>query len=58
MLTSGERTALAAELDRAERDRLAIAPIAERYPEIDVVDAYEIQLINITRRLKDGARVV
>ncbi|MGW5575078.1 2-keto-4-pentenoate hydratase, partial [Nocardia thailandica] len=55
MLTSGERTALAAELDRAERDRLAIAPIAERYPEIDVVDAYEIQLINITRRLKDGA---
>ncbi|MFI8974013.1 2-keto-4-pentenoate hydratase [Nocardia asteroides] len=58
MLTTSVRTEVAAELARAELDRVALSPIADRYPEIDVVDAYEIQLLNIRRRLADGARIV
>ncbi|AFT98486.1 2-keto-4-pentenoate hydratase [Nocardia brasiliensis] len=58
MLSDGVRTELADELERAERDRVPIDPLVSRYPDIDVVDAYEIQLINIRRRLDTGARVV
>ncbi|WP_227998196.1 2-keto-4-pentenoate hydratase [Nocardia australiensis] len=58
MLTDAVRTKLADELDVAERDRVAIDPLVARYPDIDVVDAYEIQLINIRRKLAGGARVV
>lgn len=58
MLSDAVRTELADELERAERDRVAIDPLIARYPDIDVVDAYEIQLINIRRRLDGGARVV
>ncbi|MFD6273004.1 2-keto-4-pentenoate hydratase, partial [Nocardia asteroides] len=58
MLTTSVRTEVAAELARAELDRVALSPIADRHPDIDVVDAYEIQLLNIQRRLKAGAKVV
>ncbi|MFD6453528.1 2-keto-4-pentenoate hydratase [Nocardia sp. NPDC060220] len=58
MLTTGMRTELAAELARAELDRVAVSPIVDRYPGIDVVDAYEVQLLNIRRRLDDGGKVV
>ncbi|MEV6217595.1 2-keto-4-pentenoate hydratase [Nocardia sp. NPDC051833] len=58
MLTTSVRAELAAELARAELDRVAVSPIADRYPAIDVVDAYEIQLLNIRRRLDDGAKIV
>ncbi|WP_278265625.1 2-keto-4-pentenoate hydratase [Nocardia sp. AG03] len=58
MLTTRVRTELAAELARAERDRVAVAPLAARYPDIDVVDAYEIQLLNIRRKLDGGGRIV
>ncbi|MBW0275865.1 2-keto-4-pentenoate hydratase [Nocardia sp. MH4] len=58
MLTTSARAELAAELARAELDRVAVSPIADRYPSIDVVDAYEIQLLNIRRRLDDGATIV
>ncbi|MGW4634378.1 2-keto-4-pentenoate hydratase [Nocardia sp. NPDC004415] len=58
MLTTSVRSELAAELARAERDRVAVAPLADRYPGIDVVDAYEIQLLNIRRKLDDGGRIV
>ncbi|MBF6337727.1 2-keto-4-pentenoate hydratase [Nocardia abscessus] len=58
MLSDAVRTELADELERAERERVAIDPLITRHPDIDVVDAYEIQLINIRRRLADGARVV
>ncbi|MBF6299771.1 2-keto-4-pentenoate hydratase [Nocardia amamiensis] len=58
MLSDAVRTELADELERAERDRVAIDPLIARHPGIDVVDAYEIQLINIRRRLDGGARVV
>lgn len=58
VLSDAVRTELADELERAERDRVAIDPLVARHPDIDVVDAYEIQLINIRRRLDSGARVV
>ncbi|WP_040773344.1 2-keto-4-pentenoate hydratase [Nocardia pneumoniae] len=58
MLSDAVRTELADELERAERDRVAIDPLIARHPGIDVVDAYEIQLINIRRKLDGGARVV
>jgi 2-keto-4-pentenoate hydratase len=32
--------------------------LTARHPEIDVVDAYEIQLINVRQRVSQGARVV
>ncbi|MFI9410278.1 2-keto-4-pentenoate hydratase [Nocardia gamkensis] len=58
MLSDAVRTELADELERAERERVAIDPLIARHPDIDVVDAYEIQLINVRRRLDAGARVV
>ncbi|MEU5409847.1 2-keto-4-pentenoate hydratase [Nocardia asteroides] len=58
MLPDAVRTQLADELARAEDERVAVSPLVDRYPDIDVVDAYEIQLLNIQRRLKAGAKVV
>ncbi len=58
MLPDAVRTQLADELARAEDDRVAVAPLVDRFPDIDVVDAYEIQLLNIQRRLRTGARVI
>ena len=49
---------LAADLAQAERSREPIAPLTAAYPDIDVVDAYEIQLINIRQRVAEGARVL
>ncbi|MGW5453656.1 2-keto-4-pentenoate hydratase, partial [Nocardia sp. NPDC003979] len=51
MLSPTVRSELAEELARAEQDRVAVPPLVDRYPGIDVVDAYEIQLLNIQRRL-------
>ncbi|MFC7675214.1 2-keto-4-pentenoate hydratase, partial [Mycolicibacterium sp. GCM10028919] len=47
MLPVEVRAKLAAELAQAERSRDPITPLTDGNPEIDVVDAYEIQLINI-----------
>ncbi len=58
MLSAAIREALAADLARAECNREPIAPLTSVHPQIDVVDAYEIQLINIRRRVAAGARVV
>ena len=58
MLSDAVRSELAAELAVAERDRVAITPLVARYADIDVVDAYEIQLINIRQRLDAGAKIV
>lgn len=58
MLSVAEREELAAELALAERDRTALDPLTSRHPGIDVVDAYEIQLVNIRQRIAAGARVV
>jgi 2-keto-4-pentenoate hydratase len=57
MLDSTRRATAAELLWAAERDRAPIDPLTETFPGIDVVDAYEIQLINIRRRLTAGAQV-
>ncbi|WP_246633100.1 2-keto-4-pentenoate hydratase [Pseudonocardia nigra] len=44
-------------LAAAERDRAPIDPLADLFPGIDVVDAYEIQLAGIRRRVAAGAVV-
>ncbi|MFP1153640.1 2-keto-4-pentenoate hydratase [Mycobacterium sherrisii] len=49
---------LAADLAQAERSREPIAPLTSAHPGIDVIDAYEIQLINICQRIVGGARVL
>ena len=56
-LDSANREAAAALLWAAERDRAPIGPLTDTFPAIDVVDAYEIQLLNIRRKLTAGARV-
>ena len=58
MLTVEIRDELAADLAQAERSREPIAPLTSGYPGIDVVDAYEIQLINIRQRVAEGARIL
>jgi 2-keto-4-pentenoate hydratase len=58
MLSSAIRAELAAVLADAERSRVPTTPLTAAHPDIDVVDAYEIQLINIRARLDDGARVI
>lgn len=58
MLSVATRDELAADLAQAERSREPIAPLTAGHPDIDVVDAYEIQLINIRQRVAEGARVV
>jgi 2-keto-4-pentenoate hydratase len=57
MLEGTQRASAAERLWAAERDRAPIEPLTGAYPGIDVVDAYEVQLINIRRRLAAGARV-
>ena len=58
MLDVEIRDTLAADLAQAERSRVSIPPLTAAHPDIDVVDAYEIQLINIRQRVAEGARVV
>jgi 2-keto-4-pentenoate hydratase len=58
MLTVATREELAAELAEAERSRVPMGPLTAAHPDIDVVDAYEVQLINIRQRVADGAVVV
>jgi 2-keto-4-pentenoate hydratase len=57
MLSSATRAELAADLAEAERTRVPLAPLTAAHPDIDVVDAYEIQLINIRQRIAEGATV-
>jgi 2-keto-4-pentenoate hydratase len=57
MLDSTQRATAAELLWAAERDLAPVDPLTEAFPGIDVVDAYEIQLINIRRKIAAGARV-
>ncbi|TQR87257.1 2-keto-4-pentenoate hydratase [Mycobacterium hodleri] len=58
MLSSDVRAELAAELAEAERGKVPMKPLTDRYADLDMVDAYEIQLLNIRSRVAAGARVV
>lgn len=44
-------------LRQAESSRQAIAPIAPRWPELDVSDAYAIQQLNVEQRVAAGASI-
>ena len=61
MPSDADRSALwreaAAALQAAERDQRPIPPLRQTWPDLDVVDAYEIQLVNIRQRLARGAVV-
>jgi len=57
MLASDVREEVALALCEAESSRKPIAPLARRWPEIEVVDAYEIQRKNVERRVRDGASI-
>lgn len=45
-------------LDAALIDRMPIRPLTERYPGLDVADAYAIQQVNLNRRLQAGRTLV
>ena len=51
MLDSTQRATAAELLWAAERDLAPVDPLTETFPGIDVTDAYEIQLINIRRKI-------
>ncbi|OHV04433.1 2-keto-4-pentenoate hydratase [Mycobacterium talmoniae] len=51
----GEATQL---LDAARITQTPIGPLTERYPGLDVVDAYAIQQLNLTRRLREGRNLI
>jgi 2-keto-4-pentenoate hydratase len=57
MLSQDDRRRAADLLAAAERDRRPVPPLVEQFPDMDVVDSYEVQLLNIRRRLSDGATV-
>jgi len=56
-LDQTQRVTVAELLWAADSGRAPIEPLTGQFPGIDVVDAYEIQLINIRRRLAAGAQV-
>lgn len=49
---------IAKELRTAEEQRNAVAPVATRFGELTVADAYAVQLANIDARLAGGDRIV
>jgi 2-keto-4-pentenoate hydratase len=49
---------LAAELEQAEQTRTPVPPLLQRFPDLTVDQAYQIQLANIEKRLRAGRRVV
>jgi 2-keto-4-pentenoate hydratase len=57
-LTDEQRRGAAKLLSRAEADRAPVRPLVESYPALDVVDAYEIQLLNIRRRVAAGTSIL
>ena len=48
---------IAEQLDRAERDSVAIDPPAASF-EMTLADAYLIQMLNVDRRVASGRRIV
>ena len=58
MLSPDERAAAALALRSAERTKVAVEPLVQTHPGIDVDDAYRIQLENIGLRLAGGATIV
>jgi 2-keto-4-pentenoate hydratase len=49
---------LADRLFRAEHERRPIAPLTEMFPSLSLADAYQIQRLNVERRLQRGQRIL
>ena len=49
-----DRQSAADSLNLAQRNRVTVAPHTQTFPGFDVVDAYEVQLLNVRRRLDAG----
>lgn len=49
---------LAAQLHNAELTRCTIQPLSEQVPGLSVADSYQIQQLNVSRRLRDGGVIV
>jgi 2-oxo-hept-3-ene-1,7-dioate hydratase len=58
VLTDELRRAGAAQLIEAERDRRAVRQLSITFPDIELDDAYAIQLLWTEQRIAAGARVV
>jgi 2-keto-4-pentenoate hydratase len=58
MLSDDERREAAALLAHAESRHEPIRPLAETFPAMDVVDSYEVALLNIRDRIARGASVL
>jgi 2-keto-4-pentenoate hydratase len=56
-LAPTERSLAADALFHAEVDRRPISPLRHQFPGMAAADAYEIQLLNVQRRVNDGAVV-
>jgi 2-keto-4-pentenoate hydratase len=52
VLTAEQRNDLADLLRTAEADRAPVPPLVDSHPDLEAADAYEIQLINIRRRVE------
>jgi 2-keto-4-pentenoate hydratase len=57
MISDAERRDAAGVLATAERDRAPIGPLTKEWPDLEVTDAYEIQLINARQRSAEGGVV-
>ncbi len=57
MLSTEVRREVADALWNADRTKHPIAALTDSYDEFDVVDAYEVQLLNIARQLDAGATI-
>ncbi|MGL4306969.1 MAG: 2-keto-4-pentenoate hydratase [Mycobacteriaceae bacterium] len=58
MLDNDQRLSIAQSLAFAEANCAPINPPVALYPNMDVVDAYEIQLINIRNRVAAGEKII
>jgi len=56
-LTTAERRIAADGLYLAELHRRPISPLRHQFPEMSAADAYEIQRLNVARRVTEGAVV-
>ncbi|MFC9788252.1 2-keto-4-pentenoate hydratase [Rhodococcus sp. NPDC127528] len=58
MLSTEMRIDIADRLHAAEKGFAPLDPLTVLHPDIEVVDAYEIQLLNVRRRVAAGERVI
>ncbi|MDP4164621.1 MAG: 2-keto-4-pentenoate hydratase, partial [Bacillota bacterium] len=49
---------IAGEILDAEIHQYSVAPITERYSELNVIDAYEIQLEVIDKKVREGQKII